>query len=110
MSAEFPLTITVQELARWRAEARAFAVLDVREPWELEICRFDNCLSIPLQQVPTRVAELPSDRPLVVICHHGMRSYNAVSWLRRNGMATAVNLQGGIDAWARDIEPTMGVY
>ncbi|HVJ51358.1 MAG TPA: rhodanese-like domain-containing protein [Aliidongia sp.] len=105
-----PDAITVQELDGWRSAGRALTLLDVREPWELEICRFPEALSIPLQTLPGRIGEVPADRPVVVLCHHGMRSQQAVMWLRRNGVGNAVNLDGGIDAWAREIEPEMGVY
>jgi rhodanese-related sulfurtransferase len=105
-----PLQITVQDLALWRREKREIALLDVREPWELEICGLAGALSIPLQSLPQRTGDVPSDRVLVVFCHHGMRSLHAVNWLRRNGFADAVNLDGGIDAWAREIEPSMEVY
>jgi rhodanese-related sulfurtransferase len=108
--ADHPATITVAELDRRRKAGEALAILDVREPWELELARFDEALSIPLMTLPARVAEVPTDRPVVVICHHGMRSHQAMSWLRQNGVANAINLEGGIDAWARQIEPTMGVY
>jgi rhodanese-related sulfurtransferase len=53
---------------------------------------------------------LPQDKPLVVVCHHGMRSMQAVMWLRSQGFQNAVNLRGGIDAWARQIEPRMATY
>jgi len=105
-----PVTMTVDELDRRRRAGEALTILDVREPWELEIARFPDALAIPLMTLPARVAEVPTDGPVVVVCHHGMRSYQAMSWLRQNGVANAINLEGGIDAWARQIEPTMGVY
>ena len=102
--------ITVQELDSWRQAGQRIVVLDVREPWEIEICSLAGAVSIPLQSLPSRVGEVPADRPVVVLCHHGMRSLQAVAWLRRAGFENAVNLAGGIDAWARQIEPSMGVY
>ncbi len=105
-----PDEISVQELDAWRKAGQDIAVLDVREPWEVEICSLDGAVSIPLQSLPARFGELPTDKPLVVLCHHGMRSQQAAMWLRRNGLGNAVNLAGGIDAWARQIEPSMGVY
>jgi rhodanese-related sulfurtransferase len=105
-----PQQVTVQELDIWRREGREVAVLDVREPWEIEICHLAGALTIPLQSLPARVGEVPSDRPVVVLCHHGMRSLQAATWLHRAGLVNAVNLAGGIDAWARQIEPSMGVY
>ena len=105
-----PDEISVQELDAWRKAGQDIAVLDVREPWEVELCSLAGALPIPLQSIPARFGELPADKPLVVLCHHGMRSQQAVAWLRRNGLGNAVNLAGGIDAWARQIEPSMGVY
>jgi rhodanese-related sulfurtransferase len=102
--------ISVQELRRWRDEDREFVLLDVREPWELELCRFADGIAIPLHTLPARVSELKCSGPLVVVCHHGIRSQQAVAWLRANGVAAAINLSGGIDAWAREIDPSMGVY
>jgi rhodanese-related sulfurtransferase len=105
-----PDTITVAELAQRRRDGQTLTLLDVREPWELEICRIEGALSIPLQQLPARAAELPGDRPLVVFCHFGGRSGQAVAWLRRSGNDQAINLAGGIDAWAREIDRTMETY
>ena len=107
---EHPISVTVAELDRRRTAGEAITILDVREPWELEIAQFQGALAIPLATLPARFGEVPTDHPVVVVCHHGMRSYKAMSWLRQNGVANAINLDGGIDAWARLIEPTMGVY
>jgi len=102
-----PFEMTVSELAARRGEV---AVLDVREPWELEICRIADSIAIPLGSLPERSGELPLERTLVVVCHHGARSARAVQYLRSRGIANAVNLAGGIDAWAREIEPAMRTY
>ena len=107
---DLPEEITVQELARWRADGKELTLLDVRNGWELEICRFADGLAIPLSELPQRVAEVPRDRPLVVLCHHGARSERAVQWLQHVGVTNALNLAGGIDAWAREIDQSMGVY
>ena len=107
-AAALPLAIGAAELARWRAAA-ACRLLDVREAWETEICGFDDALHIPLAELPERVAETPRDRPLVVVCHHGVRSARAVAFLRGAGVP-AVNLRGGIDRWAREADPAMPVY
>ena len=108
--AELPFEIAPDELARRRAGAEPLVMLDVREPWELDIVRFESCLAVPLAALPERVASLPRDRLMVVVCHHGMRSAQATAWLRAQGVGNAVNLAGGIDAWAREIDPAMGVY
>lgn len=105
-----PLQIEASELADWRESKRAHAVLDVREPWETEICRIADSLVVPMGQLASRLEEVPKDRPLVVVCHHGMRSLQATVWLRSKGIGQAFNLAGGIDAWARQIDHSMAVY
>lgn len=109
-----PLEIPVDELARRRATTSAeegeLALLDVREPWEVEICHLPDSINIPLALLPERLDALPRDSMLVVLCHHGMRSLRATHWLRAKGIANAVNLSGGIDAWARVIDPAMRTY
>jgi rhodanese-related sulfurtransferase len=106
----FPLEIPVDELARRRAAPDAVALLDVRDPWEVEICQLPGSINIPLAQLPGRLDALPRDGMLVVLCHHGMRSQQAAHWLRANGIPNAVNLTGGIDAWARLVDPAMRTY
>lgn len=86
------------------------ALLDVREPWELEIAAIDGSLAIPLGELTKRVSELPRDRPLAVICHHGGRSAQAPAWLRNQGFDKAINVAGGIDAWSRFVDPTVSRY
>jgi rhodanese-related sulfurtransferase len=105
-----PLQIDAHEFARWRETGVPHVLLDVREPWETALCLIDGSLTVPLSTVPGAVDRLPVDRPVVVTCHHGMRSLQAVNWLRRNGRPQAVNLAGGIDAWARLIDPAMSRY
>jgi rhodanese-related sulfurtransferase len=85
-------------------------VLDVREAWELEIGALENVLAIPLAELPRRVKEIPGDRPVAVMCHHGGRSAQATMWLRQQGFARAMNVGGGIDAWSRLIDPAVPRY
>jgi rhodanese-related sulfurtransferase len=110
---ELPLEMPVDELARRRGAAGEYGwptLLDVREPWEVEICRLPDSVNIPLAELPGRLGTLPRDNVLVVLCHHGVRSRQAAQWLRANGIANAVNLSGGIDAWARLVDPSMRIY
>ncbi len=107
-----PFDLSVEAFAALRRSGVAPAVLDVREPWETAICRLDDSVCVPLGQLPGRldqIARVAGAGP-VVVCHHGIRSAHAVAWLRRNGLSRAINLAGGIDAWARRIDPTMEVY
>jgi rhodanese-related sulfurtransferase len=105
-----PPEIEVEELDRRRREGEKLAVLDVREDWEREIARLPDTIDIPLASVPKRAAELPHDGTLVVLCRSGKRSMQAAAWLRANGFDNAVNLAGGILAWASRIDPRMRKY
>lgn len=107
---EFPAEMTVQEADRWLASPQPPLLLDVREPDELSICRLPGSLDIPLGQLPQRRHEIPSGRPLLVICHHGGRSQRAVQFLRGAGHSAAINVKGGIDAWARLVDTSIPRY
>lgn len=100
------------ELRNWQADvARAQPVLiDVREPWEFELCRIEGSVSIPLGQLAARLPEVPRDRPLVMVCHHGHRSWHAAAALRHAGFGQVHNLRGGVEEWAAEVEPAMNRY
>ncbi len=101
--------IIVEEYAALRASL-PHAVLDVRESWEFELCHLPDSRHIPLDELAQRVDELDRARTLIVVCHHGLRSRAAQTWLLSRGFARVVNLAGGIDAWARRVEPSMALY
>ena len=104
--------ITPPELDAWRKDAARPAplVLDVREPWEHDRARVEGSTLIPMREIPARIAELPADREIVVLCHHGSRSAQVAQWLARNGVSRVHNLAGGIDAWSRLVDPTVPRY
>jgi len=110
MVADIPTDISVDTLDAMRRNGDAFALVDVREPWEVELCAIEGSINIPMGQLPLRVGEIPSDRPVVMMCHHGFRSAQAAAWLRARGIDGVANLSGGIDDWARRIDSTMKVY
>jgi rhodanese-related sulfurtransferase len=85
-------------------------VLDVRETWEREAARLPGTVDIPMMEVPQRLAELPRDRDIVVMCHGGVRSLKVAQFLARNGFSRLANLTGGIHAWACDVDPSVGTY
>jgi len=85
-------------------------LLDVREAWEFEICHIDGSINIPMGQIPLQLEQLQTANEIVVICHHGIRSQQVISFLQRQSVAALVNLDGGVDAWARTIDPDMPVY
>jgi len=102
--------IDISTLLETRGKGQIVPIVDIREPWEREICALPESLGIPLGELPTRLKELPKGGTLVLICHHGVRSLQAAAWLRRNGFDGAVSLRGGIDAWATEVDPEMRRY
>jgi sulfur-carrier protein adenylyltransferase/sulfurtransferase len=110
-SAEHPLEISVHETKQLLDNpAVPTELIDVREPHEFEICKIKGATFIPMRQIPENVAELPRDKRLLVYCHHGARSLRVVQYLRDQGLGMAINVAGGIDAWAGEIEPDMLRY
>ena len=89
-------------------------VLDVREPWELRTASVQpqdfDVLAVPMNEVPVRLAELPQDRPIACLCHHGMRSQRVALFLANQGYDAVVNIAGGIEAWSRERDPSVPVY
>lgn len=85
-------------------------LLDVREPWEYQVCRIDGAQLVPMRQIPTAVDQLDPARETVVICHHGVRSFAVARFLEQAGFTNVINLDGGVAAWARDVDPTMPTY
>ncbi|MEO6982195.1 MAG: rhodanese-like domain-containing protein [Edaphobacter sp.] len=103
--------ITVQAFAEQRQQPNAPLLLDVREPWEFQTASLPNSLLMPMGEVASRApAELDPDAPIVVLCHHGMRSLSVTMWLRNQGFEAAQSLSGGIDAWSRTVDPTIPRY
>jgi rhodanese-related sulfurtransferase len=104
--------ITPQMLQQWLAdtERKPPLLLDVREPWEYQTCRIEGSTLVPMNTIPARVQELDPDTETVVICHHGARSFQVALFLERNGFSNLYNLQGGVNAWADQVEPGMPRY
>src|SRR5258707_11626711 len=102
--------MSVQEL-KGKMDARdAFELIDVREPFEFEIARIDGAKLLPLGEIPERAEELDREQTLIVHCHSGRRSAQAVRLLKQRGFANVYNLEGGIDAWSDLIDPTVPKY
>lgn len=101
--------ITPQDLKARLDRHEPLVLLDVREDWETALCRLDNATHIPIEEIEFRTAELDPAEEIVVYCHHGVRSAAVADFLRQQGFK-AVNLQGGVDQWARAIDPGMKRY
>lgn len=102
--------LSARELAQRLARGDDLLLVDVREASELAVARFPNALHVPLATVPLRLADLPTDRTIVLACHHGGRSMRALQFLRSRGYTALLNLEGGIDAWSRDVDPSVRRY
>lgn len=104
--------ITALQLDEWlrKNTEKQPVLLDVREPWEINICKIEGIINIPMQQITTRFLELEDDQEIVCICHHGMRSAQVAMFLERQGFTKISNLMGGVAAWAAQVDPAMPQY
>ncbi len=108
------LSLQPQELSAFMEAEPQAQLLDVREGWELQLCRITipgaKALEIPMQMVPARLADISREQPVVCICHHGVRSAQVVAFLQRQGYTGAYNLSGGIDAWSAQVDAGVPRY
>jgi rhodanese-related sulfurtransferase len=114
--------IAPADFAKWLTNAATehpmgqAVLLDVREPHELEWASVGKnttneayrLFAIPMSQVPKRLTELDPDQPIACLCHHGVRSMQVARFLVSNGFAEVINIAGGIDAWATQVDPSIG--
>ena len=85
-------------------------IIDVRESFELEICKLEDALHIPMMKVPFQLKKIPQDKELIVMCHHGVRSLRIVNYLKAQGISNVFNMDGGIDRWAKEVDNKMNKY
>ena len=85
-------------------------LLDVRQDWETRLCRLDNAVHIPIEEIELRVEELNPEEEIVVYCHQGVRSAAVAEYLRQLGFKNVKNLAGGLDYWAQTVDPAMRRY
>ena len=108
---EVPIEISVTEAKRLLDTApQQTLLIDVREPYEWEICHLPNAEHIPMRQIPVQAGALPGDKHLLILCHTGVRSLRVTEFLRAQGLAAVSNIAGGINAWASEIDPTLRRY
>jgi rhodanese-related sulfurtransferase len=84
--------------------------VDVREPWEYQLCHIENSKLIPLGQIPASLAEFESAHSVILFCHSGRRSLDAAAWLRSQGVSGARSMAGGIDRWSQEIDSRVPRY
>jgi rhodanese-related sulfurtransferase len=101
---------TPQELKARLDARRAPVLLDVRQGWETKLCCLPNAVHIPMEEIELRVEELNPEDEVVVYCHQGVRSAAVAHWLRGFGFKNVRNLAGGLDSWARTVDPGMRRY
>jgi rhodanese-related sulfurtransferase len=104
------LEISVSELQEKKKAGESFLLIDVREPWEYELCRIAGAKLIPMGTIPANLQQLDGDEPVVCYCHHGQRSLEVAAWLRAQGVEQAQSLAGGIERWSLEIDPNVPRY
>ena len=103
--------ISVYELEKMLAEKVDFQLIDVRLDYEYGICHLPNAQLIPLNDIENKVNQISKNKPIVFYCHHGMRSAHAIKTLQKiDNFDNLINLSGGIDEWAREIDTNMERY
>lgn len=110
MAQDLPLQIDVTTLAAWIDAGDPVTVIDVREAWEAQLVALPSSRLIPLGSLPTQVAAVPRVGIVALLCHHGGRSLQATRFLRELGYDNAVNVAGGIDRWAVEVDPSLPRY
>ena len=105
--------VTPREVEDRRKAGEKLCLIDVREDSEWRICRIEGASLVPMNTVPARVLELEAQAdatPLIVYCHHGVRSLHVVHWLRRNGVENCQSMMGGIERWSVEIDTSVPRY
>ncbi|MGE9290492.1 MAG: rhodanese-like domain-containing protein [Puniceicoccales bacterium] len=110
MNETLPIEISVSEAYGRRKAEEDLLFLDVREPFEVQTAHLSPDLHLPMQTIVGRYGDIPTDRPIIVYCHHGMRSLRVTEYLRSRGIDQAQSMAGGIDAWSLEIDPTVPRY
>jgi len=102
--------MTAKDLKARLDSGRPPILLDVRQDWETKLCRLENAIHIPIEEIELRTDELNPESEIVVYCHQGVRSAAVAEYLRTLGFTDVKNLAGGLDSWARTIDPGMRRY
>ncbi|MEZ6095902.1 MAG: rhodanese-like domain-containing protein [Pirellulaceae bacterium] len=107
-----PLEITASDVKQKIDDGADFILLDVREPFEFEYCKIAGSYHVPMGEIPQRVDQWASwkDEPIVVVCHHGVRSLQVTHFLRSKGFGHSQSLRDGIEGWSLTIDPNIPRY
>jgi len=108
-----PLEVDPQDVKKRLDSGEKLHLIDVREPHEFALSKIEGAALIPMRSVPAELQDLEGkadDAPLIVFCHHGVRSLNVVHWLREHGVEACQSMSGGIDAWSRAVDPSVPRY
>lgn len=98
------------ELSELMENGSSFRLIDVREEWEFRAAKLDGAELIPLNEFLNCESRLNENEKIIIYCHHGIRSYSACAYLKQKGFKDVYNLQGGIDAWSRDVDSKIPIY
>ena len=104
------LEVAPAELKQSLDRGEKILLIDVREPWENNLCRIDGSKLIPMGSIPANLQAIDSGEPVVCYCHHGMRSLDVTVWLRSQGVENVRSLAGGIDRWSMEIDSKVPRY
>jgi len=104
------LEIQPQEVKQRLERGETFLLVDVRNDWEHEICRIEGAELMPLSDLATHLPKFEAAEDVVLYCHHGRRSLDAVAWLRGQGVSQARSMAGGIERWSLEIDPNVPRY
>jgi rhodanese-related sulfurtransferase len=108
-----PLEISPAEVQKRIDAGEKLFLIDVREPHEFAIAKIEGAVLIPMRAVPGELQTLEAradEGPLMVFCHHGVRSLNVVNWLRNQGVEACQSISGGIDLWSTTVDPSVPRY
>ena len=107
---KLPKSISAKELNELLNTADKIQIVDVRENFEWDICHIENALNIPMNLIVESEDKISKDIITIVMCHHGARSMNVIHYLKSRGYKNLINLEGGIHAWATDVDKSMSTY
>jgi len=106
----FPDELSARDAKELLDSKKGVCLLDVRQAFEFDLCHVQGSLHVPLDQLTSRIDEIPRGVPVLTLCHHGVRSCQAALYLRQAGFDTVSSVKGGIDAWAKDVDPSIKTY